>query len=140
MSLTEISDFPKFSCRLWRCFTMDRSSFPQRQVVFRIKTTIVLTSACSLVCLLDKSPIAPNIRMGFIVFKGLYIGHTTSFSELNTKVKPIKQATFEDTNREPLHNNSLGRQLSGIPIFGKVPTRRHCFPALPNGILWHPFA
>ncbi len=79
MSLTEISALPKFSCRLWRCFTMDRSSLPQRQVVFRIKTTIVLTSACSLVCLLDKSPIAPNVGKGFIVLKGLCLERVRCF-------------------------------------------------------------
>ena len=65
MSLTEICDLPRFSCLLCRCLTITRSSLPQRQVVFRIKTTIVLTNVCSLVCLLDKSPIRPNLFMAF---------------------------------------------------------------------------
>ena len=47
MSLTAMSDLPRFSCRLWRWVTISLSSLPHRQVVLRIKTTIVLTKVCS---------------------------------------------------------------------------------------------
>ena len=60
MSLTDISDLPKFSCRLWRCLTIDLSSFPHRQVVFLIRITIVLTNVWSRVCRLDKTPLPPS--------------------------------------------------------------------------------
>jgi hypothetical protein len=123
MSLTETSEFPKFSCRLWRCLTIDRSSFPQRQVVFRIKTTMVLTSVCSLVCRLDKSPMPPRYELGFIVLKVFPYG--TNHNLCSCTMGLFSQAACRGTTREPPDNNPSARQPPHIPAFDKAPLPQH---------------
>jgi hypothetical protein len=59
-SLTGTPCCPKFSFFLWRCFTIDFSSFPHRQVVLRIKTTSCLSRVCSVMCRSCKPPFTPH--------------------------------------------------------------------------------
>ncbi len=134
MSLTDISDLPKFSCRLWRCLTMDLSSLPQRQVVFRIRTTIVLTRVCSVVCRLDKSPIAPTEQYCNIIFKDLCLNKRAKF-ELNANL--LATSTFlSNKDHDLFRSNSSKSLLSCIQASCKDPSQQRWRCEPPNGFLW----
>jgi hypothetical protein len=95
---------------------MDFSSLPHRQVVFRIKITIVLTRVCSLDFLPRESPISPPPYSRVSLFLNFCLNVGALFL---SKCEIIK-GFFSNAVHAFFHSNSQVFQFFGIRFSGKV--------------------